>query len=131
MARTIVQRAGFLCKPGTLFDIYLDSKKHSAATGGGAKITKNVGDAFSAWDGYITGRNLAIVPKRLIVQSWRGSDWGKAQDSTLVLLFGPAPNGERIDLIQLNVPDDQVDAIDQGWHEHYWTPWKAYLSKKR
>jgi hypothetical protein len=42
--------------PEALFDLYLDSKKHTAATGGVAVLGKKVGDRFTAWDGPPTRR---------------------------------------------------------------------------
>src|SRR4051794_16743674 len=38
---------------GVVFSAFLDSSGHTAMTGGKAQITDRVGDAFSAWDGYI------------------------------------------------------------------------------
>jgi hypothetical protein len=58
------------------------------ATDAKAVMSRRVGGTFSAHAGHLRGRNLAIVPKRLIVQSWRGSNWKKGDlDSTLVLVF--------------------------------------------
>src|SRR5271154_3908073 len=105
----------------------MNSKKHSAATGGPAKIGAKVGQVFKAHDGYISGKNLALVKNRLVVQSWRGADWGKkTPDSTLVLSFSDG----RVDLVHSNVPDAWASALKNGWHEYYWAPWKNYLRKK-
>ena len=40
-------------------------------TGGAATASAAVGGAFTAWDNYISGCNLALEPGRRIVQSWR------------------------------------------------------------
>jgi uncharacterized protein YndB with AHSA1/START domain len=72
--RTIRQTATFRASPEALFDTYLSSRKHSAATGAPAVMSRKVGGRFRAHGGHLRGRNLAIVPKRLIVQSWRGSN---------------------------------------------------------
>jgi uncharacterized protein YndB with AHSA1/START domain len=40
-------------------------------TAGEANISDAVGAEFSAWDEYITGRNLELVPGERIVQAWR------------------------------------------------------------
>ncbi len=131
MARTIQQAVTLEASPDELFDIYVDSKKHSAATGGKATIGRKVGTAYSAHDGYITGRTLAIVPGRMIVQSWRGSDWKESDlDSILILTFSTAAGGGRITLTHANLPDSQADGIKKGWTEYYWRPWKAYLKTR-
>ena len=60
--------------PATAREIYgawLDSRAHSEMTGGRAQMSSELGGDFSAWDGYITGRNLELVPGERIVQSWR------------------------------------------------------------
>ena len=57
--------------PEAVYDAWLDSAKHSAMTGGGAKISNRVGGDYSAWDGYITGKTVELIPARRIVQSWR------------------------------------------------------------
>ena len=44
-------------------------------TGGDAEVSERVGAAYSAWDGYITGRNVELVPGRSIVQTWRTSEF--------------------------------------------------------
>ncbi|MBI4392732.1 MAG: SRPBCC domain-containing protein [Euryarchaeota archaeon] len=130
MARTIIQSVKFATTPDDLFDTYLDPKRHSAATGGGAMISMKLGAPFTAWDGFIEGVNLAVVAKRLIVQSWRGSDWREDDaDSLLVLSFSKDMNGAVLDLVHANVPDDQYEALDAGWHEHYWKPWREYIAE--
>ncbi len=130
MAKTILQRVKFSASPGRLFDIYLDSKKHSSATEARASIARKVGRTFTAHNGWIRGKNLAILPKRMIVQSWRGANWKKADlDSILILTFTKAPGGARLTLVHANVPDQWSARINTGWHTHYWRRWRAYLRR--
>src|SRR6266849_166510 len=130
MPKTIQQKVTFRASPDKLFDIYLSSRKHSAATGAKAVMSRKVGGKFMAHAGHLRGRNLAIVPKRLIVQAWRGSNWKKRDlDSTLVLVFNRIPCGGRISMVHVNVPDAHASSINRGWAEYYWKPWKAYLRR--
>jgi hypothetical protein len=39
-----------------------------------AEISREVGGAYSAYSGYITGQNLELLPDQKIVQSWRAVD---------------------------------------------------------
>ena len=106
----------------------MDSAKHSAATGGQAKIGANAGTAFSAWDGGIKGRTLHGVPKKLVVQTWRGADWDKAlPDSILVLTFSDG----QVEMTHANVPDLAAAGIKDGWNQYYWKPWRAWLKAQR
>jgi hypothetical protein len=42
--------------PKVIFKAWLSGSEHSAMTGSAAKSTARVGGAFTAWDGYISGR---------------------------------------------------------------------------
>jgi len=120
LTKTIVQQVKFAVAPEKLFDTYMDSKKHAAATGSTAKVSKKVGGAFEAWDGYITGKLLAVFPKRALVQTWRGSDWSKKDpDSVLTISFDKAPGGSLLTLVHANVPDGAYDDLNSGWEESY------------
>ena len=35
----------------------------------------SAGEAFSAWDGYISGLTLLAAEGSMIVQTWRADDW--------------------------------------------------------
>ncbi len=130
MPKTIQQRVKFGVPPERLFDIYLDSKKHAAAVNSQASISRKVGSRFSVFGGMLRGRILALVPGRMIVQTWRGSDWKKAEaDSILILTFSKAPGGGRVNLVHANVPDQRYARINRGWHKYYWKPWRAYLKR--
>jgi activator of HSP90 ATPase len=130
MPKTIHQRVTFRASPEALFDTYLSSRKHSAATGAAAAMSRTVGGRFTAHGGHLSGRNLAVIPKRMIVQSWRGSNWKKRDlDSTLVLVFSRVPGGGRISMTHANVPDANAASITRGWDEYYWKPWKQYLRR--
>lgn len=128
MAKTIQHSVRFAAKPETLFDIYLDSKKHGEAVGSTASISRKVGGKFKVFDGWCEGRNLAIAPKKMIVQAWRCNGWKKGDtDSILTLTFQEAPGGAQLNLVHANVPDSVFPELNKGWFESYWNPWKEYL----
>ncbi len=115
MPRTISHTVTLPAPPERLFDIYMSPTAHGAA-----------------FDGMLRGRMLAIVPRRLIVQTWRGSDWKKSEpDSVLVLAFGKAGRGGRITLVHANIPERHHAGIRKGWHTYYWRPWRRYLARGR
>jgi activator of HSP90 ATPase len=132
MPKTIQQTVRFNVSPNRLFETYIDSKKHSAATNSKAFIDRRVGGKFSAYEGYIKGKNLFIVPNRLIIQSWRGLDWRKRDlDSTLILTFSKIRSGSRLDMVHANVPNHMYRHIKKGWFEYYWQPWKSYFKLQK
>ena len=128
---TVSQSVTFSVSPERLFDIFTDSKKHSAATGAKAKVSRRGGAKWSAFGGQIGGRNLAVVPGRLIVQAWRARHWKKSDlDSILILHFTKSGKGGRVELVHTNLPGHDVKGVRQGWPNYYWKPWRAYLVKQ-
>ena len=131
MINIIQQSVTFRAAPAALFELYMDAEKHSAATGSKAVISKLPGRRFTAFDGVLSGRNLLIVPRRMIVQSWRASHWKKSDiDSTLILRFTPKGKRGRIDLVHVNVPQQDYRGVMQGWKKYYWRPWRNYLARR-
>ena len=132
MPRTIQLAASLPASPDRLFDMYLDPAEHSAFTGSAVTIADRPGAAFSAFDNVLTGTILQVVPKRLIVQSWRSPNWGSTDiDSTLILTFWPETDGGRIELVHVNVVDEDFAGVSQGWEKYYWTPWRTYITQPR
>ncbi len=117
--------------PEAVYDAWLDSACHSAMTGAPAKIGKRVGDPYSAWDGYIAGKTLELVPGRRIVQSWRTSDFLHGDpNSTITVELEPTKTGTRLTLTHSDVPDDQTDYESGGWRDFYFSPMKAYFARE-
>lgn len=132
MAKTIQQSVKFSASPERLFTIYVNSKQHGAATHSTASVSRKVGGKFTAFNEALVGKMLAIVPNRMIVQSWRGSDWKKSEpDSILILTFSKASRGARLGLVHANIPDRHYAGIRRGWTKYYWNPWRAYLRKAK
>ena len=131
MPKTIIQKIIFKnTDPENLYAFYMSAKKHSEITGALAKISAKEGAKFTAYDDYITGKNLQLIEDKLIVQSWRGSDWASDDvDSTFILLFEAKGKDTVMYVTHANLPDEHAKSIADGWHEYYWNPWKAFLSK--
>jgi uncharacterized protein YndB with AHSA1/START domain len=131
LPRTIQIAASLPASPDRLFDMYLDPVEHSAFSGSPVTISPVPGAAFNAFNNVLSGKILQVVRKRLIVQSWRSTNWGPTDlDSTLVLTFLPEAEGGRIELTQVNVVDTDFSGVSHGWEKFYWTPWRAYLSSE-
>ena len=130
MPRTIQLAASLPASPERLYDMYLNPEEHAAFTGAPVSISPAPGAAFHAFDGILSGTILHVVPKRLIVQSWRSPHWSPADlDSILILTFLPESTGARIELVQINVVDNDFAGVCHGWEKYYWTPWRAYLMR--
>jgi activator of HSP90 ATPase len=129
--RSVIRDSVVLPAPAeVLYAIYLDPVKHGEMTGAPVSIGAEPGSAFSAFGGSLTGTTLVTIPSRLVVQSWRSTNFGADDpDSTLILAFVPEGSDGRIDLVHLDVPEVDYQGVTEGWEKYYWTPWKRYLTK--
>ncbi len=115
--------------PQAIYEAWLSSDKHAAMTGGEAQIDPQVGGEFTAWDGYIRGRTLALEPDKRIVQSWRTTDFDHADlDSEIEVLLEACPEGTRVTLNHRHVPAGQ-SGYEQGWRDNYFDPMREYFSR--
>ena len=132
MPKTVTMAVDFPCPPARLYKMYLDPKLHGAFTGAPVKIAARAGAKFEAFHGALNGTILQVIPNRLIVQSWRSTQFGRRDmDSTLVLGFFPHKGGGRIELTHVNVADGDFAGVSEGWSKYYWVPWRQYLSDSK
>lgn len=127
--RSIRQTVLLPAPPSAVYDALTRSKEHAAFTHSRTRISAKVGGSFTTGDGYITGRNVELVPGRKIVQEWRGDEEGWPEDHYSLATFSLAAVGKRTRLTftQSGIPAEFADAIAQGWKDFYWEPLKAYL----
>ena len=115
-------------EPDVLFDAWLDSRAHAAFTGAAAQIDPQIGGGFTAWDGYIQGKTVALEGRRKIVQSWRTTEFADGDiDSVVELVLKPGRLGTRIVLRHTEIPDGQGQKYAEGWQDYYFTPMSAYF----
>jgi activator of HSP90 ATPase len=133
MAKTLTQKVVFRdISAADLYNTYVDAKEHTKAIGLPVSIQEKEGTRFKTDDGYITGKTLQLIKDKLIVQSWRGSDWNKSDiDSTFILSFEQNGKDGIVNMVHANVPDNQYAGIKDGWNTYYWKPWKKYFASKK
>ena len=127
LTKTIRQSVTFKAKPHEIYEVLMDSDKHSRLTGSIVQIERNVGSVFSVYDGDIQGVNLELVPDQKIVQSWRYSDWPEGHYSKATFSLKEVSGGTHLTFIQTGVPDEFYKDIKQGWQDYYWAPMKDTL----
>jgi uncharacterized protein YndB with AHSA1/START domain len=115
-----------------IYEAWLDSLAHTEMTGSEAIMSDAVGDEVAAWDGYISGRNLELVPGERIVQSWRTAEFTDAhEDSIITVTLEEVEDGTLLTLTHSKVPEEQKSYEEGGWETHYFEPMKDYFSKRK
>jgi activator of HSP90 ATPase len=111
-----------------LYKICMDSEKMSRITGYDTVISDKSGDKFTALNGGVKGQNLHIIPEKMIVQSWRWLTRKREyDDSIMVAVFYDYERGAKIDLININVPDNEMPFINR---DTYLEPLKNFLKSE-
>ena len=117
------------CKAKDVFKGWLDNKIHSEFTGGAkAKINANEGGEFTAWDGYISGKNVEIFPHKKIIQTWRTTEFDKRdKDSIIEIAFTEKKDHTLVSLSHTNLPDGDGEKYKKGWKDYYFVNMKKYF----
>lgn len=106
----------------------LSAAMKSMATGTKpAEISTDVGGAFSLFGGYITGRQLELVPNQRIVQAWRSMGWHQSEYS--IARFDLVEQGSATKIIfdHRGFPEGTGQHLLEGWNGNYWEPLEKYL----
>ncbi len=113
--------------PKQIYEAWLDSEQHSSMTGGSAIASDLVGKSFTAWDGYIEGRNLELIPGEKIIQDWRTSEFEDSdEDSRLEIGLKALKGGTLVSIRHSNLPEHGMQ-YKSGWVENYFDPMKEYF----
>jgi len=127
--KTIVQTITFKASPIEVYDVLMDSSKHSALSGEKANISKKVGGKFTAWGTHISGINLALKPGKKIVQAWRATGWWPDHYSIAIFDISQVRGGSKLKFTQIGIPPGRYSGHYRGWIEAYWTPIKEVFAK--
>ncbi len=110
-----------------IYKAYLNATEHSEMTGGDAEIEAKVGSEFTAWDGYISGKIIALNENEEIISTWRTTEFNETdEDSHVEISLKDIENGCELTLTHRNIPEGQPD-YNIGWTEHYFKPMKDYF----
>jgi activator of HSP90 ATPase len=117
--------------PEAIYRAWLSSREHSAMTGARATASTRKGGRFTAWDGYIRGRNLKLRPQWCIVQAWRTTQFSpRDPDSRIELCIHRKGKGAEVLLIHTGLPPRQAAGYRSGWRSYYFTPMRKYFAEQ-
>lgn len=129
MSESITVRFTLPVSARRIYDAWLDSREHSSMTGASATASRLVDGAFTAWDGYVTGKNLFLIENQKIVQSWRSSEFpDDAPDSVLSLRLIEREGLTEVELEHADIPAGQSVQYQSGWIEYYANPMQKYFA---
>lgn len=95
-------------------------------TGEPAEMTTVPGSGFSLWEGSIMGKNLEFEEGKKIVQQWYFGD--QAADSIVTIKLHPDKHGTSAELKHTNIPDEDYEAIVEGWDTAYFGSLDEFFS---
>lgn len=119
----------FSSRPQDVYEAYMDAKKQSECTGAETTSDPVIGGLMTAWDGYISAKNIELVPGKKIVQEWTTTDWpAGAGPSRLEITLEKDGKGTLLTMNHTLIPREGDADYDSGWYESYWEPMKKYFS---
>jgi len=105
----------------------VDPKVINEWGGGPSKMDEKIGTEFWLWGGDIHGKNMEVIKEEKLVQQWFGGDWPNPSIATFTIQ--QENNKTILELEHSNVPDEEVNDIEQGWDDYYLGPMKKMLEK--
>jgi len=112
-----------------IYETWLSSEGHTKMTGGSAIISDKIRDEFTAWDGYIEGKNIDLEPNKRIFQTWRTSQFNETEeDSQIEVLLNEVDGKTELTLTHTNL-SESGEHYKQGWEDHYFEPMREYFSE--
>jgi hypothetical protein len=116
--------------PTTLYLDWLQSDQHGSMIGSTAKVDPQVGGKFSALNGSVSGKLLALDLGRRIVMSWRSTAFPKdAADSRVELTLEAIGGSSRVTVLQTEIPEGLSAACKELWEGRYFAPMRSFFSK--
>lgn len=115
--------------PKKVWQALVDPKIIHKWGGGEAKMDDKVGYRFSLWGSEIFGKNIEVDPEKKLVQEWYGGRWDKPSIVTFTL--EKDSTGTVLELNHEEIPDNELDDVDEGWKKFYLGPLKDLLEKSK
>jgi activator of HSP90 ATPase len=94
------------------------------------QISPEAGSAFTLFGGFITGRQIELVPNVRIVQAWRAAMWGPGVYSIAKFELVKQGAATKIVFDHTGFPKGAGKSLAAGWHKHYWQPLTKFLGSR-
>jgi activator of HSP90 ATPase len=139
-AASIHQEPVFTASPNRVYEALTDAKQFTRVVelsgalqalhlpNEPAEISGEAGRAFTLFGGYITGRNVELVPNVRVVQAWRAGDWPPGVYSIVRFELVSHGSGCKIVFDHTGFPNSEAQSLARGWKTHYWEPLAKVLA---
>lgn len=103
--------------PDEVFEALVNPEIIQLWSGDEAKMTPNVGGAFSLWGGQMYGTNLEVVKNKKLVQEWCYDQWETPSRVTITI----KGKGKQtiVELLHEDVPEKSFQSLAEGWDSFY------------
>ncbi|MGC1618747.1 MAG: SRPBCC domain-containing protein [Candidatus Acidiferrum sp.] len=142
-AEAIHMEVSFSAAPARVYDALTEAKQFNRVVQLSAamqsksisdkpvEISREVGGAFSAFGGYVTGRQIELVPGRRIVQAWRAGSWAPGAYSIARFELSPQGTGTKLEFEHAGFPQGDAEHLLAGWKGNYWEPLAKFLAEAK
>ena len=134
-AESIHQEVVFQATRKRVYEALTDAKQFTKVTSfspvmkaAPAEIGRDVGGAFTCFDGHIVGRHVELVPNERIVQAWRVVTWDPGVYSIAKFELKEQSSETRLVFDHTGFPNGKAEHLAAGWKENYWEPLRKYLA---
>ena len=93
-----------------------------------ATISASLGGEFALFGGYITGRQIELIPGDRIVQAWRTASWAAGTYSIARFSLAKQGSGTLLTFDHTGFPKGEAEHLAQGWKINYWQPLAKILT---
>jgi activator of HSP90 ATPase len=90
-------------------------------------ISTGAGGAFTLFGGYVTGRQIELVPNTRIVQVWRAGSWEAGEYSLVKFELTGQGSNTKVTLDHTGFPAGAAQHLAEGWLGNYFQPLAKYL----
>jgi uncharacterized protein YndB with AHSA1/START domain len=94
-----------------------------------AEISRELGGAFEVFGGYISGRQIELLPGERIVQAWRAGSWDPGIYSIARFELAEDAAGTKLVFDHTGFPVGKAQHLADGWNSNYWQPLAKFLSQ--
>jgi activator of HSP90 ATPase len=121
----IHQEVTFAAPPDKVYRAILEEL--GKVTGAPTSGSTSEGGAFTAFGGYISGRQIELVPEKRVVQAWRAKPWVEGVYS--IVRFELQADGAKTRLVfdHDGFPEGEKEHLSSGWQAQYWEPIRKYV----